>query len=385
MKRKVIMLLSNEFAPDPRVYNEAQALVENGFDIRIIAWDRKKAGSKFENYDGMNVERLQITSTYGGGIKQLPQMFHFWLAAFQRILASNFNLVHCHDFDTLMPGFFAGKLRGKKVIFDAHESYADMLLVSSTSQIASRLIRLTERFLIRHVDALITVGETLRQEYVKLGAKKNYLVGNWKRPTDFEFPIDKIQSERERLGIAHRFAVSYIGRLNNDRPVLQLIEAVKQNSDSVFLILAGAGTLEDRIVRTIRGCENIRFLGFLSPKDVSLYTAISDVVYYGMYLDNANAKFSAPNKLFEALAAGKAVITTNIGEVGKIVKEEGCGIVLDQPTVEAICEALHCMCRYQTLERFQQNAMAAGKTKYNWESAKQELLEAYGFQVARTI
>ena len=43
-RRRVLMLLSNPFAPDPRVYKEARTLTRNGYTVTIIAWDRQGNG-----------------------------------------------------------------------------------------------------------------------------------------------------------------------------------------------------------------------------------------------------------------------------------------------------------------------------------------------------
>jgi len=51
-------------------------------------------------------------------------------------------------------------------------------------------------------------------------------------------------------------------------------------------------------------------------------------VYYGFDPNNPNARFSAPNKLFEALAAGKPLVTGDFGEIGEVVRESECGVIL---------------------------------------------------------
>ena len=36
------MLLTNAFISDPRVENEAKALIEGGYKVTLFAWDREK-------------------------------------------------------------------------------------------------------------------------------------------------------------------------------------------------------------------------------------------------------------------------------------------------------------------------------------------------------
>ena len=64
-------------------------------------------------------------------------------------------------------------------------------------------------------------------------------------------------------------------------------------------------------------------MGFVSGKQIADYTCAADVVYYGFDPENPNARFSAPNKLYEALAAGRPLITGDFGEIADVVQGGG--------------------------------------------------------------
>ena len=55
----VVMLLSNAFRPDPRVEREADGLVQAGFRVTLICWDRAAELSSSELHDGIEVIRIQ--------------------------------------------------------------------------------------------------------------------------------------------------------------------------------------------------------------------------------------------------------------------------------------------------------------------------------------
>jgi hypothetical protein len=61
------MLLTNVFNPDPSVYREALELVNSGYQITILGWDRDRAAVPFEEIDGIRVERIFLRSTHGLG------------------------------------------------------------------------------------------------------------------------------------------------------------------------------------------------------------------------------------------------------------------------------------------------------------------------------
>ena len=375
MRKKIIMLLAYGFDPDPRVYQEAKSLVKNGFGVTIIAWDREIKWPKFEMRDGIKIERSHIKSLYRRGTSQLLFLFLFWIDVFFHLLGRDFDIIHCHDFDTLPIGFILAKLRRKRIIFDAHESYSDML-EDNVSGLLKKITFIIEKILIRYVDLLITVGKILEEEYKRRGAKKTCVVGNWKSIDDFKISIERVQQEKERLHIPDKMIVSFIGLLNKDREISSLIEAVKKDSD-VFLILAGEGELEKEIKEKIKDYPNIVFLGKYSPKKIPLYTNLSDVIYYVLDSQNPNAKYSAPNALFQAIACGKALITGTHGEIAKIVKEENCGIVLDDISFKQLNKAFKALNSNGLLDNYKKNAFSAAMRKYNWERAEENLLNVY--------
>src|SRR5690242_7906187 len=147
----VLMLLTNTYDPDPRVRQEALALIRMGCRVRLLAWDRDLKSPAAESMEGVEVERVFLRSKHGRGNVQL--FFYAWLywKMFWKTWRTPFDAVHCHDLDTLPLGFVAGKLKRKPIVYDAHESFTDMLHGSVHPIVLRALVRL-ENFLIRRID-----------------------------------------------------------------------------------------------------------------------------------------------------------------------------------------------------------------------------------------
>lgn len=368
------MLLTNAFDPDPRVHQEAMALVSAGYDVTILCWDRDSKAPAFEIIDRIKVERIYVKSTHGRGTSQMLFLLLFWLKAYARSIKKQYDIVHCHDFDTLPLGFVLAKQKRVKLVYDAHESYVDML-----GNLPGWLRMVTygsENILIRRTDLLITVGETLRRYLAQRGAPRTCVVGNWKDPKKYDFPMDQINKEKERLTISDRqLVISFIANLGHERQLPQLIDAVKDNTE-IFLMVGGNGPVRGLVEAAVDKYSNICFLGYVHPSKVPFYTALSDVIFYGFDPNNSNARFSAPNKLFEAIAAGKAVMTGDFGEIGEIVKETECGIIIDNYSIESIKNAISQL-NVDILKKYMENSHKATMRKYCWDMAKQTLLNHY--------
>lgn len=370
----ILMLLSNAFDPDPRVHNEGRVLVRNGYKVTILCWDRDRLRPPVEFVDGIRVERIYVRSTHGRGVSQIFFLGMFWMLALARAVTMRYQVVHCHDFDTLPLGVVLSIFKRVKLVYDAHESYADML--ENVPKWIPLCIVALENWCLRRVDCVITVGDILAKAFRRRGAKRTVVVGNWKEPRDFVFPAEILHKERETLGIPRdQVVVSFIGNLGLERQIAPLVEAVRGIS-KLTLLVGGKGPAESIVRRAAEESKNIVYLGFVHPSKVPLYTALSDMLFYGFDPMNKNARFSAPNKLFEGIACGRGLITGNFGEIGAMVRRYNLGRVVEAYTPECIRRAIWELADPSVSDEVSSNCQKAAKI-FNWSTASRRLLEAY--------
>ena len=374
--KAVLMLLTNAYDPDPRVRQEALALAGMGCRVRLLAWDRDLKAAAKECMEGVEVERVYLSSSHGRGTAQI--FFYAWLylKMLWRGLRTSFDVVHCHDLDTLPLGFVLGKLKRKPIVYDAHESFPDMLEGNVHIAVRRGLTRL-ENFLIRRTDLLITVGEKLRRHFEERGARHSVVVGNWKRLEEFSRTERQNREVRRQLGIPDSaLAVVCITQLLMDRKIEELLAAAEACPD-VYVILGGKGALHDVVKLAAAVNPRILYVGFVSGKQIADYTCAGDIVYYGFDPQNPNARFSAPNKLYEALAAGRPLITGNFGEIADVVREAECGIVLPAYSAREVQKALAVLEDRSVRRSMATNAGRFGRNFLNWQKGEEILYREY--------
>ena len=374
---RVLMLLSNAFDPDPRVHSEAVSLVRHGYGVTILCWDRDRARPARETVGGIEVLRLYLRSTHGRGATQAFFLALFWILALWRGVRLQYDVVHAHDFDCLPLGWVLARVKRARLLYDSHEHYASMVSQSLPRWLLGIITFLEDR-LVRRVDCLVTVGDILREDFGRRGARHAVVVGNWKRVEQFAVNPDIVRDKRREMGIADTsLVVGYVVRLDGSRKLVELIEAVAR-TPAVECIVGGDGPARPLVEQAARQNPRLKYLGFVPPAQVALYTCASDVITYFFDDANPNSRYSAPNKLFEALAAGKAVIAGNFGEIARIVGERECGIVLDDMSAASIASALSRLASDRALlAGFQANALEAGRNAYNWARAEETLLAEY--------
>jgi glycosyltransferase involved in cell wall biosynthesis len=374
--KTVFMLLTNAYDPDPRVRQEALALLGMGCRVKLLAWDRDLKADAAESMEGIEVERVFLRSAHGRGTTQL--FFYAWLylKMFWRGWKTPFDVVHCHDLDTLPLGFVLAKLKRKPIVYDAHESFPDML-EGGVPRAVQRGLTLLENFFIRRIDLLITVGEKLRRHFAERGARHSVVVGNWKRASEFSRTERQRLEVRRQLGIPPQaLTIVCITQLLKDRKMEELLQAVDECPD-VYAIVGGKGALESLVARWATKNPRVIYTGFVGAKQIADFTCAGDVVYYGFNPQNPNARFSAPNKLSEALAAGRPLITGDFGEIADVVRESSCGIVLPEYSAAEIVKAIAVMRDPAKRGLMAVNASRFGQSFANWQRGEEILHREY--------
>ncbi len=83
-------------------------------------------------------------------------------------------------------------------------------------------------------------------------------------------------------------------------------------------------------------------------------------------------------KIYTYMASGLPVIVPNFGEIGKIVKEEKCGILVDTCDPKQIaCAIIYLLKHPKAAEIMGQQGKRAIEEKYNWKMEEKKLITAY--------
>jgi glycosyltransferase involved in cell wall biosynthesis len=377
----ILMLLANAFLPDPRVFKEASSLVDRGHRVTILAWDREGSYPATENFAGIHIERIQVQSKFNRRMAQLPRILLLWWRMIYRGRQRRFDIIHCHDLDTLFPAVVLKYLAKRPLIYDAHENYA-MVKSASLPRSFVSILSLVEKKLIRYADVVITASTFVRDEFHQICRQPVITLGNyWRLSQSSQISPSDIAAEKRRLEIPEEdLVVGYIGGLKKSRKIEPLLEAV-QDDMGVTVLICGAGEQQELVETAARRKRCIVYLGWVPLARVPLYTALADVVYYG--LDNyPGALYNSPNALFMAMIQGRALLASDIGDLGKIVRQRSCGIAMKQTDTEEILGALERFQDRAFLQSLQRNAVQAARSLYNWEAAERGLLEIYGTLLA---
>ena len=124
-------------------------------------------------------------------------------------------------------------------------------------------------------------------------------------------------SMRDELGAA--FVVAYLGRIDPEKRVLQLVRSFLKLDwpDDHLLLVAGAGTHERKIRRLSNRFPQVRFLGRIDDDQRLDLLRAADVFVLPSTAEGLSAS------LLEAMAAGAPVLATDVGDHGIALADAG--------------------------------------------------------------
>lgn len=368
----VVNIVLNDFTNDSRVLKTSKTLMGLGMDVRVVALHREGL-PEHDCVSGVPVDRIRLQSR-NWSKHPLVQLVKFAEFAFRFLFAyKNAGVLHCNDLNALVVGCLCKLAKPKTaIVYDSHEFAINA--VPGESQWSVRSKYCLERLLIRFASAVITVSNSIAEEYARMyRIRKPYLVLNC--PNYVEAP--KTDTLRTAFGLSRSQKVFlYQGALSRGRGIEIILEAFSRRRDSAcVLVCMGYGPLESLVKEQARDSNNIFFHPAVSPGDILAYTGSAD---YGIsFIEDLclSYRYCLPNKLFEYLMAGVPVLVSNLVEMQGLVGTEGVGAVADGNTVSGFLKAVDRLLEmdYVTLT----DRVRAARRKYCWENQEAILQQIY--------
>jgi glycosyltransferase involved in cell wall biosynthesis len=296
------------------------------------------------------------------------------------------DLVHAMGFLALPPARAIAGPAGTPLVYDARDLYLESTNLARLPGPVRWAFAAAERRWGRQAARVFTVNESLADHLEqRYRIPRPVVVMNGQRAWP-EPPIrPDLLRERLRLGPDRRIAL-YHGGFMPDRGIPELIAAVAlPELADVDLVLMGYGGIEAR-VRSLAAASpasaRVHVIPPVSPDELLDWVASADVGVMPNQPRTLNERLSTPNKLFECLAAGTPVVSSDFPERRRVLTSDPAGplgalcdptdpvsiaagirSILDLPPVEAV--SMRARCR------------DAAQSRYGWEQQAAGALAAY--------
>jgi len=353
-------------ARDVRILQkECSSLVQAGYQVTLVI-----PHDQSEVVNGVQILALPKPR------QRFQRMTQTAWQVYRTALTLNADLYHLHD-PELLPWGQLLRLSGKPVIYDMHENVPAALLTKPwlrpwlRSAVAA-LQQITERVWLTGLNVIF--AET---SYAPIyhWVKRSTIVLN--------MPLVDHLLALSASKQAHP-TVSYIGGVSAIRGSSVTVEALsllKQQGRTVHWECIGPATnthlveLQARI--SAEGLNGIRFYGYL-PATEGWPLIARCHIGLAILQPVPNYRESYPTKLFEYMALGLPVITSNFPLYQAIVEKEQCGLCVDPTSPAAVAQAIAWLFDHPAeAQAMGERGRQAVRERYNWQHEQHKLLEFY--------
>jgi glycosyltransferase involved in cell wall biosynthesis len=295
---------------------------------------------------------------------------------------------HAHDLEALPAALAAARRDGGRVVYDAHEVTLAWDVHAAQPRPVRAFMAAWERRLVRRVDGMVTVNDGCAEELVRrLAPRRIAVVRNcpprWTGPATAPGPL------RAAAGVAPGVPLVLChGGFQANRGLEQTAEAMTlpglEDAVLVFLGYAvhAANPIVTRILADQRLAGRVVVLDAVPPDVLLDWVAGADVGVMPIQPTDLNHVLSTPNKLFECIAAGVPVVSSDFPERRSIVLGGPwgpLGAVCDPTDPAAIATAIRSILSLDPSAREELRARCrrAARERWNWETEATALLDLY--------
>ncbi len=347
-----------------------------GWDFRIISSKRHHTTGEVMSSVDRRFNLVPVPAYAGNGGKRILGWGVFAAEAFATGLGKTCDLVFASSPQLLAPvaGLALAKVRRKPFVMEVRDLWPESLVSGGSLKEGSPLHKAlvaVERTLYKNAEQIIVVTDGWEDHFAGLGidvAKLN-VVGNGADLAEFDIPQTK-EELRQELGFT-RFTAIFSGNHSSYVGLDLILEAAEKLPDIDFFLI-GSGSNKQWAVDEVthRKLTNVRFHDQVDKAGLVRLLKAGDVGLHTVSPQSVFNKGMSPNKLYDYMASGLAVVSNAKQPLRKVITDDEVGAVVEpldlaegiarvRDADPATMERWHARARQLMTDRFSLEASAA--------------------------
>ena len=377
---RICKIWDADYPWDVRVAKVASSLTANGHDVHLVARN-VAARPVTEQLPEATVHRLEAwpVGRRLNAASMFPAFFSpRWVhAIFSTARRCNADVLLVRDLPLAPTAIFVAGLLGVPCVLDMAENYPAMMqslydkgLQKPLDYVVRnpRAVAAIERWVLRRIDRVAVVVEESQARLLSLGVPPSRIAVVGNTP-----PLERVRSSEGKVHREGRLHLNYLGLLEGPRGLGTVLKAVaigRARGLDLHLSVIGSGREAAEFRRQADalslGEDIVRFHGFVPNAEALRLVASADV---GLVPHHATESWNTtiPNKLFDYMAAGLAVITSDAAPAARVVRETSAGAVYPHEDPEALATRFAEMAPAQVRAGYGRRGREAVRDRYHWE------------------
>jgi glycosyltransferase involved in cell wall biosynthesis len=357
--KSITFTVINDLSYDQRMQRICSSLAGAGYKVTLVG--RKLSTSIDLKLQPYNQKRLHCRCEKG---KLMYLEFNFRL--FIHLLFNTADCICAIDLDTILPCYFASKLRNKKRTYDAHELFTEQKEIV-TRPLIQKLWLKVEKYAVPKFTFGYTVNDFIAKELNRRYGVSYAVVRN----------LPKFSNISPAPNKANPFII-YQGAVNEGRSFETLIPAMQYVN--ARLVICGNGNFFEQVQALIKKNkleDKVELRGYVPPEELRQLTPMASIAVMLFENTGLNQYYSLANRFFDYIMAGVPQICVAYPEYKSINQKYGVAYLIYNTNTDTIATAINNLLVNNVLyNNIQQNCIKA-REELNWSTEEKVLIEVY--------
>jgi len=356
--QRLLLTVTNDLNFDQRMIRICTSLTQAGYHVTLVGRKQRKSPPIVQK--AFFQKRLSCFFEKGKAF-----YFEYNLRLFFFLLIKKSDLICAIDLDTILPCYFAAKIKNVKRVYDAHELFCEMKEIVNRPAIYKTWKKI-ERFAVPKFQYGYTVNQLIADEFNKMYERNYEVIRSLPVLKELTIPVKK-----EKY-------VLYQGAVNEGRSFETLIPAFTKTNARLFI--AGDGNFMKQTMELVKKNnldDKIVFLGKLDPEKLAEYTShawIGLTLFENKGLSNY---YSLANRFFDYIQAGIPQLCVEYPAYIPLNKNYNIAVLIKDLSSDNIADHLNKLLQDDQLyHELQKNCLKA-RVELNWQKEEKKLIDFY--------
>ncbi len=367
----------NQFANTPdlpghtRQFEIAKYLVQRGAEVTVFSSDFNLSKRKFcklkktqlslkEKISGVNFIWLRVIPYYRNNWKRIINLISFSIHIFLRFIFEsirsslpNVILASSPQLPAAFISFLLARFFRIPFIFEVRDLWPQILIDlggKNKDNLLIRILYLIEEILYKKSNLIVVLSKG-SEKYVKAkGAKNTTWLPNG--PDINKFHKSPLPEHKNGFNKKRPFLIIYAGSHGKANGLDNIINAAKYLAeDPVKFIFVGDGPEKKRLEILAKNLKNVEFKSTLPHSRIPNLIAKADAIIHSLKKVKLFEYGVSPNKLYDAYAIGRPVITSTPGIINEEVEQKRIGVTSPAEDPKELAKAIKKLLRMSRSER----------------------------------
>jgi len=387
-KKHILFIVENNPVPhDVRVWAEARAAKEFGYEVSVISPKNVKANKSYEKIEGIDIYRhytpFEADGKYAFLVEYANALFWEMLLSFWIFIRKPFHVIHsANPPDHVFLIAILYKILGVKYIFDHHDICPENYVAKfSRKDLFYKVLMIMEQMTFKLADIVISTNRSYKKIAIGRGGKKPenvFVVRNGPQLSHVRFakPNNKLKEGFDYL-------ITYVGVIGNQEGIDGLLRIVdyianKKGIQNIRFVIMGTGPHLNKMVEMSKQMNLekwVTFTGYIPYKDFYEMLATSDICVNPEPSNEFTDK-STMLKIMDYMTFGKPIVQFKTTE-GQVTAGDSAIYIEsndEKSFAETIINLLNDPTKRKAMGDIGQKRI---KEELNWDKQKINLFKAY--------